>query len=61
MPQFTGKSSTANLQEALDNALKQVRTIGDILVSYTVSKISGSKGGVAGLSQVSVVIDTEAS
>jgi hypothetical protein len=59
MPEITGKSSTANLQEALDNALKQVRPPGDVSVSYTVTKISGSKGGLTGLSQLSVVIDTE--
>jgi hypothetical protein len=48
MPEFEGTSDRSNLQEALDKAIQQALSgVGhsDPMVSYTVKKISGLKGG----------------
>jgi hypothetical protein len=63
MPEFEGTSKTSNLQEALENAVqKALRAIthSDPMVSYSVKRITGIRGGIAALREVTVVIDTDA-
>ena len=61
MATFVGTSHNFNFQEALDDAvagaLKSER-ITDAMVRFTVSKISGVKGGIAGFKDLTVEIKT---
>lgn len=62
MPEFEGTSNTSNLEEALQEALmKALRTVAhtDPMVSYSVKRISGLKGGLAGFNKLTVVIDAD--
>jgi hypothetical protein len=62
MPEFEGTSDQFNFEEALGKAVqKALETIShtEPMVSYTVKKISGLKGGLAGLKRLTVVIDAD--
>ncbi len=62
MPEFEGTSKTSNFEEALEDAVKKARSstsVADSMVSYTVKKISGRKGGFAGFNELTVVIDAD--
>jgi hypothetical protein len=62
MAQFEGKSETGCLQEALDDAIKTARKSelrAELKVSYQVTKISGVRGGIDGINQITVMIDAE--
>jgi len=62
MPEFEGTSNTSNFTQALEDAVKKARStvsITDVLITYTVKKISGRKGGFAGFNELTVVIDAD--
>jgi len=62
MAEYEGTSDTANLEEALkkavENALNEI-SHPDSMISYSVKRIHGRKGGFAGFNQLTVVIDVE--
>jgi hypothetical protein len=63
MAEFEGMSKTSDFQEALEDAVqKALRAIThtDPMVSYSVKRITGVRGGIAGLREITVVIDTDA-
>jgi hypothetical protein len=56
---FTGTSQNGDLAEALKHAIKQAMDssqIADVLVTWTIEKISGKSGGIAGWKEVSITI-----
>src|SRR5262249_32802103 len=58
---ITGKSANGSLQEALDDALLKAqqslaKTGADAMFGYQVDTISGKRGGIAGVKEVSVSI-----
>jgi len=62
MPEFEGVSEAGRFQEALEDAIK--KALGSVqhtdpMASYVVKQIRGSKGGLAGLNQVVVTIETD--
>ncbi len=62
MPECEGRSENGSLDEALKKAIEQAlkaSTHSDRMVSYTIKKISGVKGGLAGFNRTLVVIDAE--
>jgi hypothetical protein len=59
---FTGTSVNFDLKEALIDALEQATTLEggtDVLIKWTIEKISGTHGGFAGFHDMSVTIVTE--
>jgi hypothetical protein len=63
MPSFEGTSNKSDLQEALQKAVDKALSSTshtDKMVSYTVKKIAGRKGGVAGFNELTVAIDVDA-
>jgi hypothetical protein len=56
---FTGTSLRGDLTEALGDALTQVSGPPDFSFKWTIEKISGRSGGIAGLKQISVTIAVE--
>jgi len=62
MPEFEGTSDTSKLQEALEKALQKALSSiphTDAMISYSVKRIGGRKGGIAGFNELVVVIDAE--
>ena len=62
MKTFTGTSRSGDLAEALSDALKQATEssqTADVLVTWTIEKISGKRGGIAGLNEICVTIAAE--
>ena len=62
MPEFEGTSNKSNVQEALDKAVQgAVNTVShpDWMISYSLKKISGRRSGIAGLNELTVVIEAE--
>jgi hypothetical protein len=62
MHEFEGTSETSNFQEALENAIK--KALGAVshtepMVSYTVKRIGGKRGGLGQLNKLTVVIETD--
>lgn len=60
MPEFEGTSNKSSFDEALGIALQKALKSSsqtDSMVSYTVKKIHGRKGGIAGFSELTVVIE----
>jgi hypothetical protein len=58
---FTGNSNREDFTEALGDAIKQAEessNIADFQFTWTVDKISGKHGGIAGLKRLSVTIKT---
>ncbi len=56
---FTGTSQRGDLAEALAHAIKQAidsSQIADVLVTWTIEKISGKSGGFPGWRELSVTI-----
>jgi len=56
---FKGTSKTGNLQKALDAAIQaaqQSASGADRLVSWTVKKVAGRRGGIAGFRDLTVTI-----
>ncbi len=56
---FTGTSQRGDLEEALGHAIKQAMDssqIADVLITWTIEKISGKSGGIAGWKEISVTI-----
>ena len=56
---FTGTSQRGDLEEALGHAIKQAMDssqIADVLVTWTIEKISGRSGGIAGWREISITI-----
>jgi hypothetical protein len=56
---FTGTSQRGDLAEALEHAIKQAMDssqTADVLVTWTIEKISGKSGGFPGRKEVSVTI-----
>ena len=59
---FTGMSRTGDVKEALSDALEQAERSSSTshpLVRWTIEKISGQHGGIAGFKEVSVTILAE--
>ena len=62
MPEFEGRSEIGSLQEAIDDAVAKARQSelrAEMTISYQVTKISGARGGIAGINQMFVVIEAE--
>jgi len=62
MPKFEGTSDRSNLQDALEKAVQKALssiTHPDARIAYSVQKIGGRAGGVAGFQQVSGIIDAK--
>ena len=62
MNTFIGRSLRNDLAEALSDAVKQAAQMevgADLLVKWTIFKISGKFGGISGGSELSVTIVTE--
>ncbi|HKN11971.1 MAG TPA: hypothetical protein VJX68_02155 [Candidatus Binatus sp.] len=62
MPQFEGRSEVGSFQEAIDDAVERARQSelrAEMTVSYQVTKISGARGGIAGINRMLVVIEAE--
>jgi hypothetical protein len=58
---FTGKSTNANLQEALNDALQKAqlavtKNVADARFNFRVDTIQGTRGGFAGTNEISVTI-----
>jgi len=56
---FTGTSQRGDLEAALGHAIKQAMDssqIADVLITWTIEKISGKSGGIAGWKEISVTI-----
>jgi hypothetical protein len=56
---FTGTSQNGDLEEALKHAVRQAMDssqIADVLIIWTIEKISGRSGGFPGWNEVSVTI-----
>jgi hypothetical protein len=61
MPTFEGTSHNFDFQEALNNAVENALNsehIIDEMVRFTVSSISGVKGGIVGFKDLTVEIKT---
>lgn len=59
---FDGTSNSGSIHNAMDDAArKALASIGhpDAMIDYTVSKISGRKGGFAGFNEVTVTITVD--
>jgi hypothetical protein len=59
---FTGTSRKADLIEAVNDAVEQAKkssNTSDPLVRWTIEKISGRHGGIAGFKEISVTILAE--
>ena len=59
---FTGTSQRGDLAEALAHAIKQAMEssqIADVLVTWTIEKISGKSGGFPGWRELSVTISAK--
>jgi hypothetical protein len=62
MKTFTGTSRSGDLAEALSDALRQATEssqTSDVLVTWTIEKISGKRGGIAGLNEICITIAAE--
>ncbi len=60
MAVYEGTSNKGDLQEALEDALKDALTAvqhTDPMVYYTLQKISGIRGGIAGFNELTVSIE----
>jgi len=58
---FTGKSTNANLQEALNDALQKAqlaltKNVADARFDFRLDTIQGTRGGFAGTNEISVTI-----
>lgn len=64
MAEFEGTSGNGKFQDALQDAVQEalkniIHT--DPMVSFTVKKITGRRGGIAGFNELTVVIEAELS
>jgi hypothetical protein len=62
MPTFEGTSKNDSFQEALETAIKSAYDSGsayDRMTTYTVTKISGRRGSIAGFKELTVTIDAQ--
>src|SRR5262245_51164608 len=60
LPEFTGTSKKGNLQDALDAAIQTALDSAkgaDRMVTWSLKKVSGREGGIAGFNEVTVVIE----
>lgn len=56
---FIGTSRRGDLGEAIANAIREAMGSSqgdDVLIKWTIKKISGKRGGIAGLNEISVTI-----
>jgi hypothetical protein len=56
---FIGTSRRSDLGEAIANAIREAMGSSqgdDALIKWTIKKISGKRGGIAGLNEISVTI-----
>jgi hypothetical protein len=59
MASFTGTSHRGDIEEAIANAIREAMGSSqgdDALIKWTIKKISGQRGGIAGLNEISVTI-----
>jgi hypothetical protein len=61
---FSGRSADANFQEALNDALQKAqleltKTVADLRFTYQVDKITGTRGGFAGVNEIKVDIKVQ--